>query len=1722
VKKTQRQDVIDQIRDLSKSRKSVYIKDLNIQGIHFEETIPDDQAEGQDSIVRWNRITYYQDNSTQPSESLFENIDNLINPNINTDDIVSLSGLSDTNITYQINSKYTTIIKTQKTITDTLTLSGKCWATLYINNTLVLTHKYDPEIEGSITTVTSIPIPFPRQQEITIQIYVYGHLNDTNTETISLSGRAFSFIEYNRLETVLPPLNLFATDNLINTVKVSWEQQQGTIGQGGGVEVWGKQQDIESDYVLLGRVPYPSEFFMHTEQIGSSGLISNATLQRYNFYGDTELGAAVPDSEYTDGTGLVDWGVTNPASGAGQFYVSNSSIPGQEYMLSYNVNLKYDIPFNEEVSSTLRVPAEIINLKLQDPILFTYNSTYTLKVDSAITQPTIPTSGHIEWVWDYDPNITDAQVQCIVYISGSPTTFTVDAVEGSYIHELTFSQIYNYYLDPSYIDAEFKTTNALRNSDSADSEIYYQGTSIHCTHSDLASGVLDSKPFTVKPDEELTVEILTSDDFGVFQLGGILYTQKENGDPSGNVHLTNLKKTRQGTLYKYTKTIKIINPEARVAFLSLGISAPNESGSGEIKFHQIDVLKLATKSLPSGAAYSYKIRNYTRTYSFSEFTDPVVGYAAREIYYLTLTADTEYVSSFQSTKIYARATSPLSYIDVETVPPDGEYVIPLQEVGHSLNLADYTFEYRPLLSNCVIFDTFETDRDLRENPDANGGLTNGFETYENSPARIPAVWRIEGPTTPYLWADSVYKFWNPGDSESNAYSTFIQFDDYNRYKYKEYDLTKVSTFYSGILGNSGYGGAHNQKDPKNMDKFSLGMILRIDAHSQNVGENSIITRSPQIYTLHVYPHSTNVVRLALAIRGNQYSWQNPDNGDVVLIHTMPVTTDADTYFYVHASADCNALDDPTRTYMAVHEVSLDTDATVENLYSDNVLINSTRSEWWNWEDADQAFLGFSSGSATGDFCTFTVDTFYLTANIIEKSIIDTIISPLIYETRNPFYPTYGYSTGEAFRVTAEALPITAAMEDQNEGAIPVDTDTLRGEITLTSDWTEPDGTCYILREAYTMSQLDIDTISDEQPGHTYTIVNKIYADMTSLYAPVTNIRFSNDKINWSTWRGYAGNILYPWDLIPIFGVPTDTEEGGDRYVWAQTVTTVGVSSDYVLKVNHKDHIFYNPLGSVGGIESWNYVPGVEGWSLSLSGDAEFNNIFIRGRSVFAGKVIDSKKMRDHNIGTQLGPEGFTTDTDQGPNTIFKNITHLTSPDGINYNSDIAIDLTSNLLFIPTSHEGKHQCQFYKFSTHFLTGYREVGPTHPNLDPYAQTHIALSKEFVFIAGGLKIRKYHKEHITNNFIDHIAEYDLNKTCQGIHAAYSANGEFRLYVLKADRIGISARTVLWNVLDEDLQVLSYASTTFQSNLSYPTFMSKSWDCNGKYLVFTDYENKIFSYPLGFDGLFPDTNLDSFRNTTITGVVDLGSVFNVHKWLMSNNLSPIYDFATYHLTYHINKISGIRIFKDSYLFYTTYGTYKYNQFTGPNYFLEFMYNAIGTAECVRAEEGTGVTSILYMCNFPSPEYGQTQTVGPHTPPIFTVARPQLNATQAQLYSTGINMQFNTYNNFAPYVDNYNSLNGGGVIDGAFGFTSPMIVGDKLHIAHCSSTMDEPSSSVYVFDFDGRSLSFNNPSVITSYSDFQMCSMVYDGKSHYKLMAKHYNLGGGNWLNNQLYVVKH
>lgn len=1695
--KNQRKDVIQQIKDLSHSRKSVHIADLRLTGINFvgDDVIVINDDPGSDSIIVWDKISYFQDiGDSLPTETMFQNLENLISPRISDSDIASLSGLQDTAIEYQKNIRYTTIVSPVQTDSFSFTFTGECKATLYINDTLIMSHVYSQEFPSTTTRITA---QFIAGTDYKIEVFVYGHKSSLATNKIvNLSSELFRYIEYSRIPNIPQPRNVFATTNLPDTIKVSWDQNPTAPLTGGGTEVWAKSSEIDATYTYLDRIAHPTNFYIHSSQLGPQNVLPNGSLQ--DIIRNAGEDAPIPPGAPDDPAGILNWGLG---------YTSGEAHPVPSELEDYSTFIRYaelraaTIPLSETVSSNLLYASEAEHLNTGEDINMNYTGTYYIRTGSSTAPPSGASGGWIRFKWRTSDVVTDAEVRLSYYRNGvlyNTATPTVDT--GVYNMYISPADMAAWLSDPTWIEAEFRLTPGDRNSDPASTLVQLTNIEVSVSGGSTSSSIeFTSTLFPVTAGEAFTLEYMFRNSgtmSGIFTR--LLLFDEEGNATSGNTIVTYEDSGMRGSWRVYTAAVGTYGASEITKFgrlVSTFLVSEQESGNSSVDIQRISLLKNATRTLPPYDEYTYKLRNYTSELSLSQFTTPVTGATSEAIHYLTMTSDEDYISSFMKSKLYVTATAPLGSVSVEALSSRGIYTIPLQQIGASSNGADFTFEYKPLFSVPVLYDTFNYDRRLNniDNPPSSYNMENGYVSSEDSPARINSNWYITSPGVAKVrYAPSEanpWGLWPSNFPNSEDFRSIISINSSSGANYKEYNIRELSQFYRNIFGSNDVPDqAYHHLAHENASKISIGIIFRF---VQEISGSSLIFDIPGLFNIVVYKNPDNNITSTICwLKGSGFDGEEHNNGDVIFRHSNEYTTS--DWYYMHISADVNALDNRNRTYVTMHNVSNYPDTTVENYYvdgvggyEDGIIINRYEDWEWRWGIAQTARFGQISG---GTSFVADYDQIYVTADVVEKSVIDDVCSQIIAESKNPYFSSYGYKSGQNITYFAEGLTQAASGIGQGQGAVPYDADVLTDEHTQTLDWEEPDGTIYILREAFTYNQDDIDTLGETQPLVTYSIWNKVYADFTNKYSDVYKIRFSHDKVTWDKWRNFNDQILYPWRLLPL-GQPNDSTEGGVRNVYAQVVTQAGNTSDPWLKLNHSDDIMYNPLGSIGSIESWNYVKGQNGWALDLTGNAEFSSVTLREYAINLGKNINLLKARESNVGTQIASEysRYADNIKEEALPGLPNITSMTvdlSPtyptDAIAYNSDIAVDfLNKDIIFVPNRNSVSNIYVTRFNLAQNNSSYIYYGDPSVAQDPYSMGHVALTENHVYVAAKWTIYKYDK----NNFVEgnEIATKTLPYAAQGIKVGYSPSNDLVVCVMYTSK---AISTLSFEFLDEELnQVVVPRVFTLPGGIGvHPDYMANSFDYNGKYLAWSDYEGGIYRIELMDNGT-PIGNLN-FASVAVN-LWDYGMAYNAED---TYSLTPGREFRY---------PTGVKLFGEVACAYTLPGN-QFSEFVGAysyNTFAVLDFN-LTTSTFVDGRALSGITSLMFLVNTNySAVHGHVCTM-----PFLTLDRI------ASASASGLSQPFVL--DGGPLLSS--GIPGGDTLwtDYGLGFTPPTLKGDKLLTSYTSSVAANNLNAMYSFEFDGKSLKIP-PDVHTSFTNYKTCSIFYSGSHLYWL--GHGVTGGGN-----------
>lgn len=1689
--KNQRKDVIQQIKDLSHSRKSVHIADLRLTGINFvgDDVIVINDDPGSDSIIVWDKISYFQDiGDSLPTETMFQNLENLISPRISDSDIASLSGLQDTAIEYQKNIRYTTIVSPVQTDSFSFTFTGECKATLYINDTLIMSHVYSREFPSTTTRITT---QFIAGTDYKIEVFVYGHKSSLATNKIvNLSSELFRYIEYSRIPNIPQPRNVFATTNLPDTIKVSWEQNPTAPLTGGGTEVWAKSSEIDATYTYLDRVAHPTNFYIHSSQLGPQNVLPNGDLQDIirNAGEDAPIPPGSPDAP----EGILNWGLDYDS---GEVHPVPSELSDYSTFIRYSEHRAATIPLSETVSSNILYASEAENLNTGEAINMNYTGTYYMRAGSSVAPPSGASGGWLYFRWSTSDIVTDADVRLTYYRNGSPyTVVTPDANTGVYSIYIGPADMAAWIADPAYIQGEFRLTPSDRNSDPTTTQIQLLHIEVAVSGGSTSPTIeFTSSLFPVVVGEEFTLEYMFRNSGTLNGIYTRIFFYDEYGSSFGSNTIVSYEDSgMRGSWRVFKKTVSTEGISQNIKFGKLVTSflvTEQESGNSSIDIQRINLLKNSSKTLPPYDEYTYKLRNYTSELSLSQFTVPVTGATSEAVHYLTMSSEEQYVSSFMKSKLYVTATAPLGSVSVEALSSRGSYTIPIQQIGASSNGADFTFEYKPLFSVPVLYDTFNYDRRLANiaNPPTIYNIESGHISSEDSPARLRGTWYISTPgvvKARYAPNDSnPWGLWPASFPNAEDFRSILSISNISGNNYKEYNLSDLSKFYRNIFGSNDIPDQeYHHTAHENATKISIGMIFRLVQEGSGTAR---IFDIPGLFDLVLYKNpSNNITSTVCWLKGSGFDGQEVNDGDIVFRHTNEFSTS--DWYYLHISADVNALDDRNRTYITMHNVSNYPDTTVENdyidgfgNYQDGILINRYEDWEWRWGSAQTARFGQISGGGplVADF-----DQIYVTADVIEKRVIDGVCAQVIAESKNPYFSSFGYKSGQNITYFAEGLTQAASGIGMSGGAVPYDADVLTDEHTQTLDWEEPDGTVYILREAFTYNQDDIDELGTTQPLVTYSIWNKVYVDFTNKYSDVYKIRLSNDKITWDKWRNFNDQILYPWRLLPL-GQPQDSTEGGVRNVYVQVVTKAGNTSDPWLKLNHSDDIMYNPLGSIGSIESWNYVKGRTGWALDLTGNAEFSSVTLREYALNLGKNLSLMKTREANVGTQIDAE-YSRQTDHIAETTLPGLPNITSmtidllpqypTESINYNSNFAVDLhNKDIIYVPHRNSVSNI-----FASRYNLG-SMIGETiyygDPSAaqDPYAMAHVALTEDYVYVAAKWTVYKYAK----NNFTDgaELATHSLNYTAQGVKVAYNASNEIVVCVMSTSK-AINKMEI--DFLTEDLVQHTTQSFYLPGGAGVqPDYMANSFDYNGKYFVCVDYEGGVYRAPMGTNGLPVGPNI----NFSAIGI-NLHSLAMAYAEQDSYQLTPGKEFRV---------PTGIKLFGDIACAYTLPAN-QFLDFVGANHLNIFATLDFKTSTHISVDSRpiSGVTSLMFIGS--NTRYF---TYGNHG---FYCYMPQLLASEvSSAPSSGLSFPLHIPGGVL-YGD---GIPGGPTIwaEYGLGFTPPTLKDGKLITAYTSSVVQNNAASIISLEFDGKSVVMP-PKVHTSFTSYKACSMFYSGSHMYWL----------------------
>lgn len=1491
MKSNQRKEIITQVLDLINARKAINIDGINVQGLSFSSEprlattpVPSDK------LIEWDSVFYTRETSDFPSLFLFNNLDLLDGISINKKTLTSLNGLTDSALSYQTNIKYTTTIYPNTTIRSTLSVYGKCKSTLYINDQAVLRHNPTGTEVPAFTTTTLTEHEFSLNTPYKITLVVYCNYNDPSNRTVSVSGDLFRNIQRYSLEEVNPPINLFATTNLLDTIRVSWEQRNTAYLHGGGVEVWSKPANTEdSTYTFLDRVQYPNNYYLHTFQTSSQNIVPNGTFE--NTLGTSE---ELPESDVLDSSGLYRWGIS---LGSDRWGISLGSVgsvtkqtsgtlPGYSSYITLkttadtrrlaNVLHWYNLQGNETQRYINRsIPRQFVEM--------TYAADHSITV-SAFSGNTSATDVTFFAYWEPSENIATADVLFRVFNGTSVyDSSTIDASCGSITYKFPAALVTQYNTDSTRVKFQFITKTSLRNLAPTSAYIGLKSAYIEEGYQD---GILpiyiysDLLPYDQKATYTLDVVYKGNYQSDFYAL---VYSYDEN-ETILNIEYTPITKTNAVTSTEAWNrfVIPVASASENAKYIRIYIVhaiANTIKQDSYIDLQKVNVIKSTGKSLPTNSAFSYKIRNYTQDLRFSPFTNSVVGEVNRDVYYIDISPDTEYLGYFKPTVVSARASSSLSSVSVRLQDNTGGSVIELAEVARGTNNADFTFECIPLFANAFLYDNFSYDYTALPGAASQKTITNNFNSIEQSPARASGKWTISGS---YVTANrnSSIGHWGSGNADFNNY---IYFDGVAANNKKLYKYTSYSNFIGATTASN--------------KKLSVGMILSLRNFANDLGtDRLILLRRTSTFGVYYYP-ATKVI--LCAIKGNSYTGDS-NWGTILLRHSLNPTAGIQDWYFVHFSVDFDRKTDSNYTYSTVYNITQDTTIANSATAYQQTEGASTRIAWGT-EDTEFGVVNTITTSTAWDLY---FDNIYATQNVVKKDTLNEKIIPHIV-FKNTNYPNFGHPNNGPLTLYAEGRLSSAVDNDVNSGEVPYDADIVTDTYPVVCDYNEPDGTMYILREAFTIDQVDIDTISAQQPLYTYGRSNKVYVDFNSIGAPIKHVRFSNDRTSWSEFKTFSNRILYPWDLFEL-GLPSDTNEGGLRTVWVQAKTESGNTSNFWLKAQHKDTIYFNPLASVGSLDSYNYVKGESGWQIGLNGDAEFNNIHIRKNASFSGRSVTPALMETPEIRGQYASEyakgvygKYRTVGD--PSNIMYNtrgsclINKNFGIDGTmiltEYCSDFVVDCSNeDVVYIPLRRTsfGTSTSTIAKINmlSNYTTNVYWSGKVY-NQDTGERLlpHIALDGNYLYVGDYTTVYKINKATMqTISSLNLRAELDVPTNVikggriTGMTIGVSEDGHKYLYIahgLKEDGGIPSGNSYISLSLIDTTTFTRYTgayrhwfglnstpSLPFRIDSTVSMMPGNHFDCNGIYAVSIDGTGRFFYKRLKSNGVF-DTTTPTINET-------------------------------------------------------------------------------------------------------------------------------------------------------------------------------------------------------------------------------------------------------------------
>lgn len=1596
-KLNQRKEIIDQIKDLSSSPKRVNISNIETHGhslaVPDSHSLPDATAIAKDLLLDWE--TYYffpSDTPTHINKALFTNLSASDSVNVYTGTLMGFNGFTDPSCSYGKAIRYIAAVKARDTIRLPIAISGKCRASVYINNIRVLLLSYNPS--SGTPTSAFINFDFVKDHKYVIDIIVYCNHQQDSAYTFLFESPLFKYCDIDLLPEIASPINLYASSDVPTQINLSWLNSSVNNLDGGGTELWFKnEQEIGSEYSLLERVDYPVSSHTHESLSMTNILNDNADMGAFVLAPDSTT-SNVGNRVIGDTTGLLRWEVYISTSLLSAVWTS-SGLEGFDTMLSIKNDLPESIPFTILKENSVTDSSVLI---VAPPFILTYDGTNNFRT----LTPEVTTTSNDSTVvlsWICSDTLPDSTFNVTLYDDTSDTLYTPSASEGFLSIALSSAQVSAWRADPDNLQINVETSDAfLSGGDTTDD--YIGITSLRIVEgygNDSGTVVLTTDYLPVAGLNSCSTDIIMDNvEHAITQTILYMYDSDKNHIGAIPVAFAPSDSVIFGEWNRYTTTYDLL-PNVVYCKYQYILGIPIDSGEQTVNIQQIALVSNNNISIPANTSFSYKARNFTHNFRFSSFTDEIIGATPPEIYYMTMDIEQDVVSPFRDAPVVIRATTPLQSLNVWTEAEGGYNPYPMYEIAQNSNNIDFTYLFKPILNKAVIYDTFDYDYRLETEQETPFVIEDGYKSAEESPARAPAEWYTTNSSiVVYHTDDGQYSpIWTENVPNSDNFKSVLGFISFIAGNYKKYNIRNTDSFYQNLYGSvddpNGYY-LHNDND--NAYKMSIGLIFKVIHWGMIPGEYQLVCRGlPDVFRVYIMDHPPYGKHIAVTAKTEAFVGDT--FGAIVFRHSLP---EENSWFYLHTSIDTNNLYDTNLTYTSLHRVVGVEDHTIVNEISDYPIFEEGADSRIRWRNLEDIQLGqIRDPLNTGSTFAFAVDMFYLTCDTVTKDIINTL-APYVATSKNPYFTNFGYKSGQDIIIRASGVTSSNVNSDVVRGSIILDADTLSTETSIKSDFDEPDGTVNIMRDNYIYSQNDIDNASASQPLVTYTLYNRMLPNFVAERSIIDKIRFSNDKITWGSWLPYNHQMMYPWQLMTLGDDSSDTEEIGDRTVWGQVITNAGISSDYILE-EHSDSILYNPLASVGQINSWNYIEGVDGWNIDLTGNAEFNNIRIRRNVSVGGRIFSSIKASESEINSQ---SGYGSESLEGP-VYYRSLLTAYNNAGIRSIPESTLDATYCWLFNTAAVDTNNLGVIYlaanigtgstigigKYKYNDIEG--DIEETIFSLCSFSRSNlspqICLSKNYVFVAYNNILYKLNKE--LTEIISHIASsgYSVVSSLKG---AYSANGDFRLYSAQLFEDGYKCGAIY----TEDLSLImsvpignEFFQGYYLDDTNYDIYPFHTFDCDGKKAVFIDSRGGVLQCTLDDDGLY---TIPEIEYTTVDHYVHYsywGAMTNIRNGIINNN-----EYLDYYMRPNTARTpSSIKLFGSCALVWTSPLT-KFEE-NGPHLAGSCVYISMLDFDSGGASETPG-TSYL----FPS-----VQDLEAESPAVYnTVSRILRGDILSGLYQIG------------------------------------------------------------------------------------------------------------------------